>query len=101
LAVVNEKGEVLRQVESEIHDYVSVAGKLRNGGVGTVVYQCLRSNTGKAFYWEISGTKGSLVLRAEWEYSGDGADAEVCTAGGGGCVEGDLSWKMRLCRRTM
>ncbi|KAF2496888.1 NAD(P)-binding protein [Lophium mytilinum] len=68
VTLVDGKGQALRTVEKTIHDRVSVQGKLKNGGLGTVVYEAEKSNTGKAFYWEIDGTKGSLVLEG-----GDGS----------------------------
>ena len=47
------------------HDQIAVQGTLANGGgVASVVYQGGTSKTGKNFYWEISGTKGTLVLEA-------------------------------------
>ncbi|KIX96014.1 uncharacterized protein Z520_08269 [Fonsecaea multimorphosa CBS 102226] len=56
-------GKVLRTVNKTSHDWMSVTGTLaRGGGVATIVYQGGTSDTGKDFYWEINGTKGSLVL---------------------------------------
>lgn len=51
--------------EKSSHDQIAVQGTLANGGgVASVVYQGGSSQTGKNFYWEISGTKGTLVLEA-------------------------------------
>ncbi|KAF2801650.1 NAD(P)-binding protein [Mytilinidion resinicola] len=65
MRLVDGEGKVIKTVEKTIHDRISVVGKLKNGGVGTVVYQTEKSNTGKPFYWEINGTKGSLVLECQ------------------------------------
>jgi predicted dehydrogenase len=60
--VVDARGNVLRTAEKTSHDWLSVNGNLVNGGVATIVYQAASSLTGKNFYWEINGTKGTLVL---------------------------------------
>ncbi|OQV04675.1 hypothetical protein CLAIMM_09525 [Cladophialophora immunda] len=61
--IVDPAGTVLRTVTKTSHDWMSVTGTLaRGGGVATVVYQAGVSDTGKDFYWEINGTKGTLVL---------------------------------------
>jgi len=55
--------KLLRTVDKTAHDYMAVTGRLaRGGGVATVVYQGGNSPTGRGFYWEIQGTKGTLVL---------------------------------------
>ena len=55
-------GKEIRKAEKTSHDYMAVTGSLKRGGVASVVYQGGTSNTGKGFYWEINGTKGSLVM---------------------------------------
>ncbi|OAL28160.1 hypothetical protein AYO20_09579 [Fonsecaea nubica] len=61
--IVDASGQVLRTVNKTAHDWMSVTGTLeRGGGVATIVYQGGLSDTGKDFYWEINGTKGTLVL---------------------------------------
>jgi predicted dehydrogenase len=63
--IVDPEGKVLRTVQKTSHDWMSVSGTLqKSGGVVTVVYQGGVSDTGKDFYWEINGTKGTLVLEA-------------------------------------
>lgn len=62
VSVVDIGGNVLRTAEKTSHDWVSVNGNLVNGGVATIVYQAAASQTGKNYYWEINGTKGTLVL---------------------------------------
>ncbi|OQU93617.1 hypothetical protein CLAIMM_00099 [Cladophialophora immunda] len=62
MPLVDGSGQVVRTAEKTSHDYVSVQGNLVRGGVATVVYQGGFSRTEKNFYWEINGTKGSLVL---------------------------------------
>ncbi|EXJ69557.1 uncharacterized protein A1O5_07593 [Cladophialophora psammophila CBS 110553] len=57
-------GQTLKIGNKTCHDYMSVTGSLARGGVATVVYQGGHSLTGKDFYWEINGTKGSLILEA-------------------------------------
>lgn len=60
--VLDKDGKELKKVTKTSHDFVAVQGALINGGVASVVYQGGMSTTGKNFYWEINGTKGSLVL---------------------------------------
>jgi predicted dehydrogenase len=62
LSVIDATGKEIKKAEKTSHDYMAVIGKLKKGGVASVVYQGGNSNTGKAFYWEINGTKGSLVM---------------------------------------
>ena len=62
LPLVDADGKEIRKLEKTTHDYVAVIGKLKKGGVASIVYQGGTSNTGKDFYWEINGTKGSLVM---------------------------------------
>jgi len=62
VSLIDNEGKELKKLNKTAHDWMSVTGKLKNGGVGTVVYQGGISSTGKDFYWEINGTKGSLVL---------------------------------------
>ncbi|KAJ9602531.1 hypothetical protein H2200_013074 [Cladophialophora chaetospira] len=63
--ILDADGKVLRSVQKTSHDWISVAGTLLNSnGVVTAVYQAGVSDTGKDFYWEINGTKGTLVLEA-------------------------------------
>ena len=62
LKVIGEQEEMK---EKTSHDQIAVQGTLQKGnGVASVVYQSGTSKTGKNFYWEISGTKGTLVLEA-------------------------------------
>jgi len=62
LPLVDADGKKIREVKKTAHDYMAVTGLLKKGGIVSVVYQGGMSNTGKNFYWEINGTKGSLVL---------------------------------------
>ncbi|KAJ9614594.1 hypothetical protein H2200_002731 [Cladophialophora chaetospira] len=55
-------GKVLRTVPNDTYDYVSVTGTLFSGAVATVVYQGGQSPTGKGLYWEIRGSKGTLII---------------------------------------
>ena len=63
LSLVGADGEEIRKVDKTSHDHVAVIGKMKKGGVASVVYQGGNSSTGEDFYWEINGTKGSLVMR--------------------------------------
>jgi len=65
IPILDDGGNVLKTLDKTAHDYVSVSGTLQKGGVATVVYQGGMSSTGKNFYWEINGTKGSLVFEAD------------------------------------
>lgn len=62
IKMIDESGNFLRTVDKTAHDHMSLQGTLARGGVATVVYQASTSRTGKNFYWEINGTKGSLAL---------------------------------------
>ncbi|EXJ54647.1 hypothetical protein A1O7_09988 [Cladophialophora yegresii CBS 114405] len=55
-------GKVLRTVDNDTPDQVSITGTLLNGAVATIVYQGGQSPTEKGLYWEIRGTKGSLII---------------------------------------
>lgn len=56
-------GKVVEEVDKAAHDHIAVIGRLaRGGGVASIVYQGGMSSTDKNFYWEITGTKGSLVF---------------------------------------
>ena len=63
LSLVGADGEEIRKVDKTSHDYVAVIGKMKKGGVASVVYQGGNSSTGDDFYWEINGTRGSLVMK--------------------------------------
>jgi predicted dehydrogenase len=62
LSVVDAAGKEIRKAEKTSHDYMAVIGSLKKGGVASIVYHGGSSSTGKDFYWEINGTKGSLVM---------------------------------------
>ncbi|OCL04465.1 hypothetical protein AOQ84DRAFT_416225 [Glonium stellatum] len=62
LPLVDAEGKEIRKVEKSAHDYMAVTGIIKRGGVASITYQGGVSNTGKDFYWEINGTKGSLVM---------------------------------------
>jgi predicted dehydrogenase len=62
LSVIDATGKEIRKAEKTSHDYMAVIGSLKKGGVASIVYQGGSSSTGKDFYWEINGTKGSLVI---------------------------------------
>ncbi|EXJ77017.1 hypothetical protein A1O3_10174 [Capronia epimyces CBS 606.96] len=65
LSLVDSDGNHVRSVAKSAHDYVAVEGTLLRGGVASVVYQGGSSLTGKDFYWEINGSKASLILEAD------------------------------------
>ncbi|KEF62725.1 uncharacterized protein A1O9_00698 [Exophiala aquamarina CBS 119918] len=60
--VTDAAGKVLRTADKTSHDWMSVSGTLVGGGVATTVYHAGSSPRGANFYWEINGTKGTLVL---------------------------------------
>lgn len=64
LNLVDGDGSVVKTVPKTAHDYVAVNGILKNGGgVVSVVYQGGSNPFGTpGFYWQIDGTKGSLLL---------------------------------------
>ncbi|KAF2874242.1 hypothetical protein BDV95DRAFT_627002 [Massariosphaeria phaeospora] len=51
--------------EKTCHDYMSVNGTLESGAVADVMFSGGHSHTGRTFYWEIVGEKGTLVLEAK------------------------------------
>jgi predicted dehydrogenase len=52
-----------KKMKKTAHDHVNMAGLLANGnGVVSVTYAGGISRDGRDFFWEIIGTKGSLVL---------------------------------------
>jgi len=61
--IVDADSNPTRIMPKTSHDTMSIAGRFQaSNAVATVVYQGGMSATGKHFYWEITGTKGSLVL---------------------------------------
>lgn len=66
MPLTDKKGRVVRVAQKTAHDALSVSGRLlRGGGVVTVAYQSGMSQTGRGFRWEITGTKGTLLLEAD------------------------------------
>jgi predicted dehydrogenase len=55
-------GKVLRTVENDTFDYMSITGTLLGGAVATIVYQGGEPATGKGLRWEIRGTKGTIII---------------------------------------
>ncbi|KAF4778287.1 hypothetical protein HER10_EVM0002594 [Colletotrichum scovillei] len=53
------KGE---EIEKTAHDHLSVIGRLPGGGVATAVCQGGMSQVDKNFFWEVTGTKGTLLI---------------------------------------
>ncbi|KAK0369725.1 oxidoreductase [Colletotrichum limetticola] len=49
------------EIEKTAHDHLSVVGRLPGGGVATAVCQDGMSQIDKNFFWEITGTKGTLL----------------------------------------
>ncbi|KAF2650642.1 NAD-binding Rossmann fold oxidoreductase family protein [Lophiostoma macrostomum CBS 122681] len=62
LPLMDHDGKEIRKVSKTAHDYVSITGNLVKGGVVDVTYVGGMSRTGRDFYWEITGTEGSLVF---------------------------------------
>lgn len=60
--LIDADGKEIQKLQQTSHDYMAVIGSLKRGGVASVVFQGGTPYAGKGFYWEISGTKGSLVL---------------------------------------
>ena len=60
--ITDTQGNVLRTAQKTSHDWMSVNGNLASGGVATIVYHGGSAPRGVNFYWEIVGTKGTLVL---------------------------------------
>ncbi|KAG7529920.1 hypothetical protein FFLO_05325 [Filobasidium floriforme] len=62
-AIVDDDGKPIRISHKTAHDYITVNARLiDSGGVADITYAPGNSLTGKGFYWEITGTEGSLVL---------------------------------------
>ncbi|KAF2728609.1 NAD(P)-binding protein [Polyplosphaeria fusca] len=47
------------------HDYISITGTTIGGANVDVTFASGASRTGRNFYWEINGTEGSLVMKAD------------------------------------
>lgn len=63
LQLVDDKGQPIRKVSKTAHDYISMNGRLANGGgLVDVTYAPAASRTGRDFVWEINGTEGTLLL---------------------------------------
>jgi len=62
VTLVDEDKKELKKVPKTSHDYLAVSGTLLNGCITTIVYRNGASPTGKNLYWEINGTKGSLLM---------------------------------------
>ena len=67
VSVVNGDGKVVGEAKKEVHDVVSINGELEKGGVVNVVYEGgMNPVGGPSFFWQINGTKGSVVLEGEY-----------------------------------
>ncbi|KAK1507703.1 oxidoreductase [Colletotrichum tamarilloi] len=55
------EGKPKGEIEKTAHDHLSVMGRLPGGGVATAVCQDGMSRIDKNFFWEITGTKGTLL----------------------------------------
>lgn len=61
--LVDDGGGKKREAKKTSHDQIGVQGTLRDGGgLVSVLYGSGMSRTGKNFYWEINGSKGTLLL---------------------------------------
>lgn len=66
LDFVDETGKVQGKVKKTAHDYISINGRLvQGGGIVDATYAPGNGRTNRDFYWEINGTEGSLVLIRE------------------------------------
>lgn len=62
VTVTDAAGTNKGTVKKTSHDHCSVIGTLPGGGVATAVCQGGNSAVDKDFFWEITGTKGTLLL---------------------------------------
>ncbi|KAF3801546.1 hypothetical protein GCG54_00014762 [Colletotrichum gloeosporioides] len=60
--LVDGEGRQQGTIKKTSHDHCTVTGRLAGGGVATAVCQGGMSAIDKNFFWEITGTKGMLVL---------------------------------------
>ena len=62
--VVDGEGKVVGEDTKTSHDYIAITGTLQNsGGVVSVVYEgATNPSGGPGFFWQINGTKGTVVL---------------------------------------
>ncbi|KAJ3954177.1 hypothetical protein N0V92_009336 [Colletotrichum tropicale] len=60
--LVDNEGKQQGTIKKTSHDHCTVTGRLAGGGVATAVCQGGMSAIDKNFFWEITGTKGTLVL---------------------------------------
>tara|TARA_R110002003_G_scaffold130_15_gene12278 strand:- start:33972 stop:34586 length:615 start_codon:yes stop_codon:yes gene_type:complete len=63
LELIDSHGKSKGKVPKTAHDYISIIGRLADGGgVVDVTYAPALSRTGRDFHWAINGTEASLVL---------------------------------------
>ncbi|KAF4805807.1 Dehydrogenase aclE [Colletotrichum siamense] len=60
--LVDSEGKQQGTIKTSSHDHCTVTGRLAGGGVATAVCQGGMSAIDKNFFWEITDTKGTLVL---------------------------------------
>ncbi|KAL3298824.1 nad-binding rossmann fold oxidoreductase family protein [Colletotrichum asianum] len=60
--LVDGEGKQQGTIKKTSHDHCTITGRLAGGGVATAVCQGGMSAIEKNFFWEITGTKGTLVL---------------------------------------
>ncbi|KAJ0311805.1 hypothetical protein Brms1b_008020 [Colletotrichum noveboracense] len=60
--LVDSEGKQQGTIKKTSHDHCTVTGRLSSGDVATAVCQGGMSAIDKNFFWEITGTKGTLVL---------------------------------------
>jgi predicted dehydrogenase len=66
MVLTDRGGNLVGEEEKTAHDGLAVSGRLlKGGGVVSVAYQSGVCQTGRGFRWEISGTKGTLLLEAD------------------------------------
>ncbi|EEU36348.1 uncharacterized protein NECHADRAFT_86878 [Fusarium vanettenii 77-13-4] len=63
VTVTNAAGNPKGTVKKTSHDNCSATGTLPGGGVATAICQGGTSTIDKNFFWEIMGTKGTLLLK--------------------------------------
>lgn len=66
-ALGDDKGNVVGEGTKTSHDFVALTGTLtKSGGAVNVVYEGgMNPSGGPGFFWQINGTKGTIVLEGE------------------------------------
>ena len=65
-SVTDDAGKVLGEATKTSHDFITVNGELKSGGIVNAVYESATNPSGgPSFVWQVNGTKGTVLLELE------------------------------------